>query len=159
MISYNSSSYVHQGFSHTIFTYMQVNYCVFLLSPPLAFPPLPSLPSIPLSLSLSPQWMMDHWETEECYAKHGVDGTRCSMQIYLSEVCEFGCGSTTGEMLSIPPATTASREGGRNRSAQNSRWQAHRCTIWCTDQAQQPSHLMLAEGQPNLHHWIHKHWK
>ncbi|CAI8038825.1 Alpha-1,6-mannosylglycoprotein 6-beta-N-acetylglucosaminyltransferase A [Geodia barretti] len=35
------------------------------------------------------QWMMERWESEECYAEHGVDGTRCSMQIYLSEVEQF----------------------------------------------------------------------
>ena len=61
-------------------------------SRPLSLPFSPIPPSLPPSLPLPlppclPQWMMDHWETDKCYAEHGVDGTQCSMQIYLSEVC------------------------------------------------------------------------
>ncbi|PAA50005.1 hypothetical protein BOX15_Mlig016412g4 [Macrostomum lignano] len=35
------------------------------------------------------EWMMKHWRDDPCYARHGVDGSECSMKIFLSEVEEF----------------------------------------------------------------------
>lgn len=32
------------------------------------------------------QWMIDMWKTDPCYGSHGVNGTLCSILIYLSEV-------------------------------------------------------------------------
>ena len=36
--------------------------------------------------------MQEHWESDKCYANHGVTGSLCSNQIYLSEVCVCVCG-------------------------------------------------------------------
>ena len=33
--------------------------------------------------------MRNFWKTDACYAKNGVDGSNCSIRVYLSEVCVF----------------------------------------------------------------------
>ncbi|VBB28148.1 unnamed protein product [Acanthocheilonema viteae] len=35
------------------------------------------------------QWMQEGWQTHECYASYGVNGTFCSFRIYLSEVEKY----------------------------------------------------------------------
>ena len=42
-----------------------------------------------LSLARMPncfQWMSAFWKTDPCYQKYGVDGSNCSIIVYLSEV-------------------------------------------------------------------------
>ena len=35
------------------------------------------------------QWMEEMWKTDPCYASHGINGSLCSIIIYLSEVPEW----------------------------------------------------------------------
>ncbi|OZC12560.1 hypothetical protein X798_00191 [Onchocerca flexuosa] len=35
------------------------------------------------------QWMEEGWQTHECYAFYGVNGTFCSFRIYLSEIEKY----------------------------------------------------------------------
>lgn len=32
------------------------------------------------------QWMQESWRTDPCYSSYGVNGSQCSILIYLSEV-------------------------------------------------------------------------
>lgn len=32
------------------------------------------------------KWMLDHWKSDACYAAYGVDGSSCSIRVYLSEI-------------------------------------------------------------------------
>ena len=33
--------------------------------------------------------MRDHWTVDTCYAQYGVDGSQCSIRVYLSEIENF----------------------------------------------------------------------
>lgn len=35
------------------------------------------------------QWMEEGWQTHECYAFYGVNGTFCSFRTYLSEIEKY----------------------------------------------------------------------
>ncbi|XP_060909771.1 alpha-1,6-mannosylglycoprotein 6-beta-N-acetylglucosaminyltransferase A-like [Labrus mixtus] len=50
-------------------------------------------------------WMKDMWKDDPCYASHGVNGTLCSIFIYLSET-ESWCPLLPGRVKHVAPLET-----------------------------------------------------
>ncbi|XP_068428895.1 alpha-1,6-mannosylglycoprotein 6-beta-N-acetylglucosaminyltransferase A-like [Clinocottus analis] len=61
--------------------------------------PLPPLDGFP-NCTKKLKWMKDNWKADPCYSSHGVNGSLCSIFIYLSEV-EFWCPVRPGHVIPV----------------------------------------------------------
>ena len=53
--------------------------------------------------------MRDHWTMDTCYAEYGVDGSQCSIRVYLSEI-EHYCPLIQGRTVRPENETVSSEK-------------------------------------------------